>query len=147
MNVAIIVRRALKIFNIVRKEAVLWMFLGGKVYLCKWILIKKHTRMKKNILIVSLLASLFLGMPQTAGAAESIEIIENEQQPITISVSSESVLHVTGAAGQTLYIYNVTGVRVMSIKVDGSDKSYNLNLQKGCYIVKVGKTVRKISVR
>lgn len=103
--------------------------------------------MKKNILIVSLLASLFLGMPQTAGAAESIEIIENEQQPITISVSSESVLHVTGAAGQTLYIYNVTGVRVMSIKVDGSDKSYNLNLQKGCYIVKVGKTVRKISVR
>lgn len=103
--------------------------------------------MKKNILIVSLLTSLLLGMPQTAGAAESIEIIENEQQPITISVNSESVLHVTGAAGQTLYIYNVTGVRVMSIKVDGSDKSYNLNLQKGCYIVKVGKTVRKISVR
>ncbi|MDD3387351.1 MAG: secretion protein, partial [Prevotella sp.] len=29
----------------------------------------------------------------------------------------------------------------------GADKSYNLNLPKGCYIVKVGKVVRKVSIR
>ena len=46
-----------------------------------------------------------------------------------------------------LYIYNVAGVRVMSFKVEGPDKRYELNLQKGCYIVKVGKVVRKISIR
>ena len=44
-------------------------------------------------------------------------------------------------------IYNVAGVRVMSFKVEGPDKRYELNLQKGCYIVKVGKVVRKISIR
>ena len=46
-----------------------------------------------------------------------------------------------------LYIYNVAGVKIVSIKVDGSDRYYDLNLSKGCYIVKVGKVVRKISVK
>ena len=53
----------------------------------------------------------------------------------------------SGADGEVLHIYNVTGVRVMSIKVDGYEKSYTLNLPKGCYIVKIGKTVRKITIR
>lgn len=108
---------------------------------------KQSTRMIKKILVASFLA-LFMGaFTQTVRAASSIEIVDNEAQQVTISVSGEGVLRVTGAAGQTLYVYNVTGVRVMSVKVDGSDKSYNLNLSKGCYIVKVGKTVRKISIR
>ncbi len=87
------------------------------------------------------------GLPQMVKASTSIEIIDNEPQQVTISVSGEGVLRVTGASGQTLYVYNITGVRVLSVKVDGSDKSYNLNLSKGCYIVKVSKTVRKISIR
>ena len=60
---------------------------------------------------------------------------------------SESVLHITGANGLVMQIYNVAGVRVMSVKVEGPDKRFELNLPKGCYIVKVGKVVRKISIR
>ncbi len=103
--------------------------------------------MMKNILSLLLLSILLPGVPQTSKAMPAIEIVENDFQSVTISINSESVLHVTGASGQTLDIYNITGVKVMSIKVDGSDKNYNLNLPKGCYIVKVGKVVRKISIR
>ncbi|MBM6993703.1 MAG: T9SS type A sorting domain-containing protein [Prevotella sp.] len=103
--------------------------------------------MAKKILPLFFMMFVWAGAPLAASASPAIEIIENDFQTITISVSDESVLHVTGAAGQALYIYNVTGVRVMSIKVDGSDRSYSLNLPKGCYIVKVGKVVRKISIR
>lgn len=103
--------------------------------------------MIKKILVASFLALFMGGFPQTVKAASSIEIVDNETQQVTVSVSGEGVLRVTGASGQTLYVYNITGVRVLSVKVDGSDKSYNLNLSKGCYIVKVGKTVRKISIR
>ena len=67
-------------------------------------------------------------------------------QNTAISVS-ESILHVTGANGLVLEVYNVAGVRVMSVKVEGQDKKYELNFPKGCYIVKVGKLVRKISIR
>lgn len=84
--------------------------------------------------------------PITINAGSSIEIIEQNLQSIDISVTG-SILHVTGAAGENLYVYNVTGVRVKSIRIDSNDKRYDLNLPKGCYIVKVGKVVRKISIR
>ncbi len=102
--------------------------------------------MMKRILIISLAALLMGNVSVMAEKSNSIEIVDNDFQNISISVN-ESTLRVVGASGQVLYIYNVAGVRVMSIKVEGADKRYELNLPKGCYIIKVGKTVRKISIR
>ena len=89
---------------------------------------------------------MFAMSPAIAKADTAIEIIDNIGEDIAISVDG-NILHVSGANSQILYVYNLAGVRVMSIKVNGDDKRYELNLRKGCYIVKVGKTVRKISVR
>lgn len=105
--------------------------------------------MTKNILSLSLAALLMISVPAVSMAEPMIEIMDMndiDTQGITISVN-QNVLHVSGAAGQVLQIYNVTGVCVMTVKVDGDEKHYDLNLQKGCYIVKVGKVVRKISIR
>lgn len=103
--------------------------------------------MKKKIFASIVLAGMMaVGVPTMASAEASVLIIEQESQRITVSVSG-SVLRVSGADGEVLHVYNVTGVRVMSIKVDGCEKSYTLNLPKGCYIVKIGKTVRKITIR
>lgn len=103
--------------------------------------------MIRNILKILLAVTFFFGMPNVMLANSSIEIIDVENQQPSISIS-ESVLHVSGANGQTLYIYNVAGVRVMSIKIEGPDRRIDLgSMNKGCYIVKVGKTVRKISIR
>ena len=102
--------------------------------------------MRKRILTIFISALLMIGMPIVSYSFSAIEIVENDFQTIAVSIN-ESTLHVTGANGQTLYIYNVAGVRVMSIKVEGADKYYELNLPKGCYIVKVGKVVRKISIK
>lgn len=105
--------------------------------------------MTKNILSLSLAALLMISVPAVSMAEPMIEIMDMndiDTQGITISVN-QNVLHVSGAAGQVLLVYNVTGVCVMTVKVDGDEKHYDLNLQKGCYIVKVGKVVRKISIR
>lgn len=67
-------------------------------------------------------------------------------QPVGISTVN-STLHITNAAGQVVHIYSITGERLMSFRVDGDDKRFDLPLQRGCYIVKVGKVVRKISIR
>lgn len=74
-----------------------------------------------------------------------MEIVENDLQAVSIRLTGNE-LRITGAAGEMMQIYNVAGVRVMTVKIDSSDKTYNLNLPKGCYIVKVGKIVRKISI-
>ncbi|MBR6979170.1 MAG: T9SS type A sorting domain-containing protein [Prevotella sp.] len=104
--------------------------------------------MNNKILTLVLSAFLLAGVPAFASAAPAIEIYEFEQEnpPITISVT-ESTLYIAGANGQVLQVYNVAGVRVMSVKVEGQDKKFELNLPKGCYIVKVGKVVRKISIK
>ena len=102
--------------------------------------------MTRKFLLLIFSAALVLGTPVATYAAQAVEIIDNDFQNISISVN-ESTLRVVGASGQVLHIYNVAGVRVMSIKVEGADKRYELNLPKGCYIIKVGKTVRKISIR
>ncbi len=102
--------------------------------------------MNKSILSLILSALLVAGAPISVAAYNAIEIVENDFQSINVTLN-ETTLHVTGANGQTLYIYNVAGVRVMSIKVEGQDKRIELNLPKGCYIVKVGKVVRKISIK
>lgn len=106
---------------------------------------KKILMLRKLLIIPFALAVLFT-IPSISRAETAIEIIDNEYQDVSVSVSA-STIHVTGANGQILYIYNVAGVRVMSIKIEGADRRYELNLPKGCYIVKVGKTVRKISIK
>ncbi len=102
--------------------------------------------MIKKILTICFSAALILCVPTISRAITAVEIIDNDIQAITISVT-ESTLHVAGANGQMLQIYNVAGICVMNIKVEGADKRYELNLPKGCYIVKVGKVTRKISIR
>jgi len=102
--------------------------------------------MVKKILTITFISALLMGVPATMHAAESIEIIDNDFENVAISVAG-SVLHVTGAQGQNMQVYNVAGVCVMNVKIDGQDKLFDLSLPKGCYIIKIGKTVRKISIK
>lgn len=101
--------------------------------------------MAKRLLLMFGMAGLLLAVPNMAKANEAVEIVEQVEQSISVAFYN-GVLHVSGANGQTLQIYNVTGVRIMSFRVEGNDKRYELSLPKGCYIVKVGKVVRKISI-
>ena len=88
-----------------------------------------------KILSITFAFALLIGSPITMQASEGFEAIENEFQNVSISVS-ESVLHISGANGQVLQIYNVAGVCLMRVKIDSQDKRYELNYPKGCYIIK-----------
>ena len=103
--------------------------------------------MTKNILSIAFAALAILGSAQTADAAPLMELIEVDQQSAQITLTDNNVLHITGGAGQLLEIYNVAGVKLSVTKIDRQEKRVELNLSKGCYIVKVGKTVRKISLK
>ena len=57
------------------------------------------------------------------------------------------VVTVVGGQGKTLEVVSLTGRRVMSVKVENPTQKIELNIPKGCYILKIGKVVRKVSVR
>lgn len=55
-------------------------------------------------------------------------------------------LRVQRADGLSLSVYNITGVKVAVHRVDGDDFSLTLNVERGIYIVKVGKVARRITI-
>lgn len=107
---------------------------------------QRTTLMTKYIYTIILTLTMLATAPATACAVPYIDIMEQEQ-PISVGIIGDSNLHVQNANGLTLYVYNVAGVIVQTIKVTGVDFSCDLNLPKGCYIIKVGKVVRKVSVK
>jgi len=102
--------------------------------------------MVKTILSVILFASIAIATPTYGNTVSTPEIIDNNLSQVSVTVSGSTV-RVSGAAGLMLSVYNVTGLRVMTVEVDSPDKQLNLGLPKGCYILKVGSVVRKISIR
>ena len=100
--------------------------------------------MKKIFIIALTLAMVFA--PASMLAQTEREGIDVSMQGITLSVSGGNV-HIVGASGEVMEIFNLTGTKVASIRIDSADKTFALNLPKGCYLVKVGKIVRKISVQ
>ena len=103
--------------------------------------------MTKYILTTIMMALLTLCAPVQVRANAAIEIIENDLQPTAANITvNGGLIRVSGANGKIMYVYNLAGVRIHSIKVEGADRTYDLNLSKGCYIIKVGSTVRKVSL-
>ncbi len=99
--------------------------------------------MKRLYIIV--LSALFLAAAPIAAFAQVDEELTTEINAATMVVRDGNV-HITNAEGKNLEVYNVTGVRVALIRIDSNDKQVNLNLSRGCYILKVGKIVRKITI-
>lgn len=102
--------------------------------------------MKRSIITALFTGLLLMGTATMTYANMPADGIEANINAVNITLSQSSV-HITGAQGQTLEIYKITGVHIDKVKIDSNDKTFELNLPKGCYILKVGKVVRKISIK
>ena len=101
----------------------------------------------KKILIISLtLALSFSPITALAEYEYERESIEVSVSGVTLSINGGNV-HIIGANGEVMEIFNLTGTKVASFRIDSNNKTFALNLPKGCYLVKMGKIVRKISVQ
>lgn len=104
--------------------------------------------MTKRLLILFLAVSMMLSVPVLVKAAEA-EMLQTEQtldDDITISVNGQWVT-VNGAQGLTLEVVSLTGRQIKTIKIESPAQRIELNIPKGCYILKIGKVVRKVAVR
>ena len=100
--------------------------------------------MKKFYIITLTLAMAFA--PLTIMAEPASDGIEMSVTGISLSIKDGNV-HIVGANGEVMEIFNLTGAKVATVRIDSNDKTFALNLQKGCYLIKVGKIVRKISIQ
>ena len=85
-------------------------------------------------------------MAVAASEIEAASTMEQLDEQTEITVDGQTVC-VTGAQGQELVVVSLTGRQVMKVKIESANQRVELNVPKGCYILKVGKVVRKIQVR
>ena len=104
--------------------------------------------MTKRLLIFSFIATLTLMAPQAmyASEAEMPALEQTIDEDINITISGQTVT-ISGAQGETLEVISLTGRCIMSTKIQDPVQRIDLNVPKGCYILKIGKVARKVTVR
>lgn len=107
--------------------------------------------MARHLLLYTIVALTSVLLPVQADAmpVESLmlEMQQVDEPAVGITVKNQRTLYVTGANDQTLEVVSLTGKPVASVKIESPAQRIELNnLPKGCYVVKVGKVVRKISI-
>lgn len=107
---------------------------------------KYMLNMKQRYIQLILVALMALSVPVTAHAEQVSDAVEAEVQGIEITIGSNGALRITGAKGETVYIYNVAGLPIASIRLSSDDETLRLNLKRGGYLVKVGTVARKIAI-
>ena len=98
--------------------------------------------MKKTLLLI--LTTFLLNTAGVCWAQE--EKNEPETELSATSIVVKGTLSVYNANGNILEIFSLTGTKVATIRIDSNEKTVDLSLKKGCYILKVNKVVRKISI-
>nr|WP_295399790.1 T9SS type A sorting domain-containing protein [uncultured Prevotella sp.] len=104
--------------------------------------------MKKTLLsIMTLAATMMMAAPaQGLAATSAVEMIDFDVQDISVTYAN-GVMHITGANGMVVKVYNLAGIAVKSFMVEGQDKRISMPLSDGVYIIKVGPSfTRKITV-
>ena len=69
----------------------------------------------------------------------------DEPAPTTVEVKGRTV-RVHHAKGHVHEAYNITVVPVMKVSIDANHNTMQLNLGRGCYLIKVGNVTRKITL-
>ena len=102
--------------------------------------------MRKRLLIFAGLLSMTIAVSMHAAAPMMMTMeMGIAEQMISLSVEG-NVVQVTGATGMVLEVVSLTGRQVATYKIDSPAQRIELSVPKGCYILKVGKVVRKVTI-
>jgi len=102
--------------------------------------------MRKIVLISTILCLMAAPITATSLFLDPAPAAQVDGPFITISVEGKTVI-VTGAQGKVLQVISLTGNILESYNIESPNERVNLNLTKGCYILKVDKVVRKVSIQ
>ena len=101
--------------------------------------------MRKTLLIISILA--MMAAPVLAAQLfmdpEASAQVDNK---ISIEVKGNTLI-VCGAQGMELEVISLTGRLLATYRIESPVQRIDLNLSRGCYVLKIGDIARKVSIR
>lgn len=108
----------------------------------------------KVLITIVLLLAVWAGCPldvvaQQADTTVSRTTVSKDKEPDAVEISAydNKIVVENAPAGSKLEIYSVVGIRVKEIPMKQPSGEYTVDIAKGYYIVRIGDTVRKVSIR
>ena len=108
----------------------------------------------KILIAIVLLLAVWAGCPlevmaQQANTTVSRTTVAQDKDPDAVEISAydNKIVVENAPAGSKLEIYSVVGIRVKEIPMKQPSGEYTVDIAKGYYIVRIGDTVRKVSIR
>ena len=103
--------------------------------------------MMKRLLVYAFSMAMLMIPASMLRASEMADfaIEQTIEEDINIAINGQTVT-ISGAQGQTLEVISLTGRKLMTVRIDSPAQRIELNVPKGCYILKIGKFVRKVSI-
>lgn len=105
--------------------------------------------MKKLLLFLGILMAFSSYNVLWAQDDRKREAMQHEQlsPSVVLSVRGTTVRVQNAQPGAVMEIYTILGVKISTLRIASSDETFQLNISKGYYILKVGNVVRKVVVR
>ena len=105
--------------------------------------------MKKVLLLI-----VFLVVPFAVNAAQMqhpdlFSVVGNlgpEDGNAPVITAKGNMVRVQNADGKTLEVFDITGRKIASLRIDSPDRSFNLKLRRGLYLLRVDDVSRKTMV-
>jgi len=85
--------------------------------------------------------------PSPVLSTEWVADYQADPNSLTLTITGNTIHLQNATPGTSLEVYSVLGIKVLSVKIDASEKTFVLNLSKGCYILKIENLVRKIALK
>ena len=101
----------------------------------------------KVLIAIVLLLAVWAGYPLEVMAQQANTAISRVATPKDKEKDSVEIIVENAPAGSKLEIYSVVGIRVKEIPMKQPSGEYTVDIAKGYYIVRIGDTVRKVSIR
>ena len=74
------------------------------------------------------------------------EVSAQVDSKITLEVKGSSI-NVCGAQGMELQVISLTGRLLATYRIESPVQRVDLNLSRGCYVIKIGDIARKVLIR
>ena len=98
-------------------------------------------------ILITLTLAAFLSVPVLAvPVMMELMAVEQVDGDVSLYVEGNAVV-VKGAEGQVLEVISLTGRKLAEYPIESPAQRVELNLAKGCYVLKIGKVVRKVAIR
>ena len=105
-----------------------------------------NTMKKGSLMSFTVAMSLFFGVPAMADVPSMKAYEQQMVDDAKVSVSIQnSTIVVNGAAGYEMEVISLTGRKVVKVKIESNSQRIELNVVKGCYIVKIENQSKKDS--